>query len=286
MSDVIKLPVPIASAKSAGEHAQDETQRKKAWFAWGDAVLAKVGVTNRVNSARTEQELNHIVFDEYKNKIEVLAAIHDALHPASGEREQHFRGLTEATLKRILQNRFEELLKERRDVLARNMFGQKPPPHWSDKLVKTVSGSVMPLLANYALILQNAPKWKGVLGYNEFALQVAIRKPPPWGDQASDTPWSDDAESQTRIFFQRHYGLAPGVGDIGRAVQAAARRNPFHPVRDHLERLKWDGVSRLETWPQTYCGASDSPYVRAVAKRWLISGLPGFISRGHRWIIA
>ena len=60
MSDVIKLPVPIASAKSAGEHAQDETQRKKAWFAWGDAVLAKIGVTNRVNSARTEQELNHI----------------------------------------------------------------------------------------------------------------------------------------------------------------------------------------------------------------------------------
>ena len=76
----------------------------------------------------------------------MLAAIHDALHPASGEREQHFRGLTEATLKRILQNRFEELLKERRDVLTRNMFGQKPPPHWSDKLVKTVSGSVRPLL--------------------------------------------------------------------------------------------------------------------------------------------
>ena len=100
-------------------------------------------------------------------------------------------------------------------------------------------------LANYELILRASPKWKGVLGYNKFAPRVTIRKPPPWGGQASDAPGRMMLKSQTRIFFQRHYGLSPGLGDVGRAVQGAARRNSFHPVWDHIESLKWDGVLAL-----------------------------------------
>ncbi len=40
---------------------------------------------------------------------EVTLAIRDALHPASGPRQEHFRGLKEGGLKQILKNRFAEL---------------------------------------------------------------------------------------------------------------------------------------------------------------------------------
>jgi putative DNA primase/helicase len=55
-------------------------------------------------------------------------------------------------------------------------------------------------------------------------------------------------------------------------VQRAARDNSFHPVRDYFESLVWDGTPRLEMWLQTYFTVNDSPYVRAIGPRWLISG--------------
>lgn len=49
------------------------------------------------------------------------------------------------------------------------------------------------------------------------------------------------------------------VGDI-------AFRNAYHPVRDYLDGLKWDGEERLDNWLVNYCGAEDSEYVRAVGR--------------------
>ena len=46
-------------------------------------------------------------------------------------------------------------------------------------------------------------------------------------------------------------------------VSDAARRNAYHPVRDYLDSLKWDGTARLDAWLITCGGAKDTPYVRA-----------------------
>jgi predicted P-loop ATPase len=67
------------------------------------------------------------------------------------------------------------------------------------------------------------------------------------------------------------------MGDVGRAVQAAARHQSFHPVRDYLGQLVWDGKPRLDRWLETYFHAEDhakdSAYLRAVGPRWLISAV-------------
>jgi predicted P-loop ATPase len=111
-----------------------------------------------------------------------------------------------------------------------------------------------------------------VLGYDEFGACVVIRKCPPWGEELPDTPWTDHHESLTRVWFQREQ-IKAGLGDVGRAVQVAARFNPFHPVREYLDALIWDGVPRLETWLITYFHAEDSAYTRAVGPRFLISAV-------------
>src|SRR5262249_41123712 len=72
------------------------------------------------------------------------------------------------------------------------------------------------------------------------------------------------------------------LGDVGRAVAAAAQANSFHPVRDYLESLRWDGTPRLETWLQTHFGADDSPYVRAIGPRWLISAVARIYKPGAK----
>jgi hypothetical protein len=56
-------------------------------------------------------------------------------------------------------------------------------------------------------------------------------------------------------------------------VNNAARRNSFHPLRDYLNGLKWDGVKRLDRWLTTYAGAQDTEFMRAVGAITLIAAV-------------
>jgi predicted P-loop ATPase len=68
-------------------------------------------------------------------------------------------------------------------------------------------------------------------------------------------------------------GVAAPAGVVGRGIQAVARANPIHPVREYLHSLTWDGTPRLDTWLTTYFGVEDTQYVRAVGSRFLISAV-------------
>ena len=101
---------------------------------------------------------------------------------------------------------------------------------------------------------------------------VVIRKRPPWGEEVADAPWTDHHDSLARVWFQSE-GINPSAGDVGRAVQAAARHNPFHPVRDYFDSLVWDGVPAIILGCNVYFHAEDSDYIRAIGPRYLISAV-------------
>src|SRR5262249_10911859 len=84
--------------------------------------------------------------------------------------------------------------------------------------------------------------------------------------------WTDHHESLVRVWFQNE-DIAVNQSDVGRAVQAAARSNTFHPVRDYFDALVWDGKARLDRWLVIYLHVDDTPYARAVGPRFLISGV-------------
>ena len=93
---------------------------------------------------------------------------------------------------------------------------------------------------------------------------------PYWS--ARNSPWTDHHESLARVWFQNEK-VSPSAGDVGRAVQVAARHNPFHPVREYFDSLVWDEVPRLDAWLATYFHVEDSAYVRAIGSRYLISSV-------------
>ena len=263
------VPFPNPDAE---EHARAETERKRRLFEWADRVLADIGLAAKVQQANSLDELRRITFDD-ADTSEVDLAIRDALHPASGRRHEHFRGMNEAMLKRLLKMRFGELKKQRGGELRRGQTAgggqssnQSSTYDWTSDLKLDKNGAVRPLLANLILFLRHQRQWQGVLGFDEFATRVVIRKQPPWGDEPSDVVWSDHHETLTRRWFQLE-DINAAHGDIGRAVQAAARSNPFHPARQYFEALVWDGTPRLDIWLSSYLHADDTTYARAVGPR-------------------
>ncbi len=267
MSNTV-VPFPNSDAEA---HAHAETKRKRELFAWADRVLQELGLTERVAQAPSLDELRKISFDA--EATEVALAIRDALHPASGPRADCFIGIREGGLRRLLKCRFDELKKQREPELQRGPAGGRRSTHnWTDDLKLDAKGGVRPLLANLILFLREHPQWQGVLAYDEFNACVVIRKRPPWGDEPPDAAWTDHHELLARVWFQRE-DIAASQGDVGRGVQAAARSNSFHPVRDYLNALVWDGTPRLDTWLITYFHADDTKYTRAIGPRYLISAV-------------
>jgi predicted P-loop ATPase len=150
--------------------------------------------------------------------------------------------------------------------------------HWTDGLMLTKHGVPRGNLRNVLHALRNAPEWHGVLAYDEFAARVITKKPPPWSDQTAER-WTDYHDARACEWFQEQEIAAP-AGVVGRSIQTVASEHAFHPVRDYLNALNWDGTQRLDTWLATYLDVEDSQYSRAIGSRFLISAVARVFTPG------
>jgi predicted P-loop ATPase len=148
--------------------------------------------------------------------------------------------------------------------------GGSADPGWKDGLVRTGTGVVRPVLANAMLPLRDAPEWQGVLAWNDFsAAPVLLRNMP--GQPKLDAPREvTDTDFSFATEWLNHAGIPVHSKTVAEAVQAIAGEHRFHPVREYLNRLEWDGDPRIDTWLIEYFGAEDCPLNRAFGARWLI----------------
>jgi predicted P-loop ATPase len=133
------------------------------------------------------------------------------------------------------------------------------------------SGHVFPVLANAIAALRHAPEWQGVLAFNEFELTPMALRPSPWG-LVSGAIWTDHEDRLTAEWLQRK-AIFVDVSITAQAVQTVSKDRGFHPIRRYLERVQWDGVTRLDQWLSTYLGVENTNYAAAVGARWLISAV-------------
>ena len=82
---------------------------------------------------------------------------------------------------------------------------------------------------------------------------------------------SDDACSALRNMIIEEFGFDPGKEPTRDATESLAIQNPFHPIREYLDGLGWDGVPRLDRWMATYLGAEDTPLNAAIGRIVLIA---------------
>ena len=74
----------------------------------------------------------------------------------------------------------------------------------------------------------------------------------------------------------QEYMQLSGLEKVGKDVvhQGAdimALERSYHPIRDYLNSLQWDGVPRLETWLHKYLGAEPTPYTAGIGKMFLVA---------------
>lgn len=154
-----------------------------------------------------------------------------------------------------------------------------PKDSWARFLIVNRDFSPKPLLANVITVLRTAPEWQGVLAFNEFNLTVAAIEAPPWAHAGPIAEWTDQEDRLTANWLQ-HHGILVSVEIAGQGIQAVARDRPFHPVRQYLQGLRWDGVHRIDQWLSVYLGTEQTDYTAAVGSRWLISAVARIFQPG------
>ncbi|MBO6207239.1 MAG: hypothetical protein J6N53_02875 [Lachnospiraceae bacterium] len=135
---------------------------------------------------------------------------------------------------------------------------------WKDELLRDSKGMLLCTMPNIAAILRNDEKLKNIV-FNEMKNCVDTVGETPWGRHHDG--WRGTDLACLELYLEDQYDLyAPKkCKDALQAFLSAERR--YHPIRDYLGALKWDGMERLDTILINYLGAEDTPYVRAVTRK-------------------
>lgn len=107
------------------------------------------------------------------------------------------------------------------------------------------------------------------LEYDEFAHRHLFDRRPLTEEDVSELRLNIELAHRNA----KNEGLCFGPEAIESAMKLVAKKNPYHPVRDYLDALQWDGVSRLEDVPKDILNAENSFINRMWFKRWMISAV-------------
>ncbi len=135
-------------------------------------------------------------------------------------------------------------------------------PEVREMLDETDKGAVVQSINNCMIALRNDPILKGAICHNDLTDKMDIRKDLGWGK--SDCGGIRDVDvNQIEWYLERTYGLK-NYKMIGKALNIIASENHFHPIKEYLEALEWDGISRVSEFLPKYLGADKCSYTTEV----------------------
>src|SRR5262249_50885829 len=120
-------------------------------------------------------------------------------------------------------------------------------------------------VGNALTALEREPEIANAFGYDEMQRTEMLLRP-LFGDDPNFKPRPvTDADVIVVQKWLQSFGFRQLGKDVAHdAINKHARDHVFHPVRDHLDGLRWDGTGRVHSWLTDYLGVEQSEYVEAV----------------------
>lgn len=132
---------------------------------------------------------------------------------------------------------------------------------------------------NYVLALQRDAYISKRIRFNAFDGRITFTG---FYWDARPHPARDSDIANLRYYVDNLYSLN-NKGNLLEAAMKVAADNPFHPVREYLNRLKWDGEPRISELLPRYLGAERSEYTTAVTKLMLFGAIQRVMNPGCKF---
>lgn len=153
---------------------------------------------------------------------------------------------------------------------------------WRKKLDTDANGNPQKSLKNLNVAMALNPELSGKLRQNLFSGRIDVVGALPWKRPSGTATWSDEDIAQLRMYMEGFFGKL-AKNDLLDVVSAVASNQAYHPVRDYLNSLTWDGVERLDTLFIDYMGAEDNAYTRAVTRKAFVAAVARVMTPGCKY---
>ena len=122
-------------------------------------------------------------------------------------------------------------------------------------LEKGDKGGVKQTIENCMTVFYRDPMLKGAIRKNELTCRLDLKMKTGWKRSLSGNLTEVD-EYQIQRYMERNYGLR-SENNINKAIHIIASENGYHPIKQYLESLEWDGEERIKHVMTKYLGVDE-----------------------------
>lgn len=187
----------------------------------------------------------------------------------------------EGVRKTMHKERTEDMKKDFEGVTEEET-ADEAPNDWILGMDVDSKGNYLATVHNVKLILTNDSALKGKIRKNEFTRRYKLFGEVPWDKRSEERDWTDVDDAGLRYYLEKGYQIK-GKAAIEDAWSLVAMENRYHPVRDYLESLVWDGIPRAEKVFIDYMGAEDCDYVKTVTRLALTAAVARVFMPGTKY---
>ena len=167
----------------------------------------------------------------------------------------------------ISDDRVKTILAEERMAQADSDFSNED---WQCQLELDKTGGIKDTLSNICTILRYDENLKGIV-FNQFKGMLDVIELLPWPQVKPG--WSDTDLACAKLYFEKNYGIWSPTKFKDAILAVTSSERLYHPVKEYLSGLSWDGIPRLDTILIDYLGAEDTDYVRAVTRKTMVAAV-------------
>ena len=154
----------------------------------------------------------------------------------------------------------------------------------NNMLEHTDKGRTKQTIRNCVTVLQNDPVLKKAIKRNELSGRMDIVKEVPWERRNNSPTVTDTDENNLKMYLEENYELT-SERVIKAGIDIVSNENKYHPIRDYLESLVWDGIPRIENMLPHFLGAEKSKYTIGVMKMHMLAAISRIYEPGIKYDI-
>ena len=151
-----------------------------------------------------------------------------------------------------------------------------------ESLARTQKGNVKSSIENCMTILYRDPLLKDAICKNELTNKTDIVKPLSW--KRNGCCITDVDMYQIQRYIETNYGISSDKA-INKAVSIVASEKSYHPIRNFLEALQWDGKNRIASLLPRFLGTDDNEYTREIMRLLMLAAIHRIYEPGCKFEI-